>query len=112
MNKELANQVLNKIKENLSCWKQEMWATKEPCGTSHCFAGHVVHLSFPDAQPIFMVNSSITSQYTLNGQVCTYKNTARELLGLTPREADDLFDANNTLEDLEELINDSHANLH
>ena len=86
MNKELALRVLNKIKENPNNWKQWMWAIQEPCGTSHCFAGHTVHLSFPDAKPYFQGTRKQTSQYILNGVVDDYKFSAKKLLDLTMLE--------------------------
>ncbi len=104
MNKELLKNVLTKIKDDPKSWTQWMWAIQRPCGTSHCFAGHVVHIALPEAKPHFECRSDLSTRFTLNSGLCSYKDTARALLGLTERECDKLFDANNTLEDLERVV--------
>ncbi len=104
INKELALKALDKIKAEPSNWCQWAWAKKTNCGTSHCFAGHVVHIAYSEAKPVFE-GCNHTGLYTLDGKKYTYKNEARKLLGLDERETNLLFDSYNTLEELESLVN-------
>jgi hypothetical protein len=53
------------------------------CGTTMCYAGWAVHLS----------GFTMTNGYTVKETGDFVGNLAKQLLGLTDRQADDLFDA-------------------
>lgn len=97
INVELLRGRLEHITEHRAAWDQRYWATKTPCGTAGCIAGHVVMeagyiivwSSF--TSPNGTVYGDFTSEGDLIGHV------ARELLGLTLAQAADLFDQNNSL---------------
>lgn len=82
-NSALAYQTLDHIKAHPEEWNQGVWH----CGTSHCFAGLV---------EVFTTGEDVSSESTWD--------VAEQALGLTTAEAVLLFDAYNTLADLEETV--------
>jgi hypothetical protein len=100
VSKELRNQrllqTLEMVKANPQHWDQTHWH----CGTSHCFAGFV-HLLQKELPVDTSDDLMIKIFYTSEGR---FRNTAKDWLGLTEEEADNLFYSFNTIEDLERIV--------
>jgi hypothetical protein len=109
LNKELLQRTLDTIKQNPSQWDQQLYH----CGTSHCFAGfaHLLHkglpLSYIEPNPNLdsdgdhipqepWTTPCIQGDYT--------KDYAQKALGLSNNEAYNLFNASNTLKQLEIMV--------
>lgn len=84
MNKENFRKVLDHIKADPACWKQDKWH----CGTQHCFAGWAQLLAGNKASDL------------------TVRRDARIFLDLTMAEANHLFSSNSTIEDFEDALYD------
>jgi hypothetical protein len=82
MNIERFKTIVNRIKDNPSCWNQREWH----CGSAHCVAGHA------QIDAIKVVNFT------------TVRRDATEWLDLTLREANWLFASNRTIKDFEAVI--------
>ncbi len=81
-------------------WDQTDWIKVTSCGTSCCIAGRVVLTN--GWKPIDSGSSGmIANEYGVFREV---DDVARELLGITHEEAYYLFLAENTLADVEEII--------
>jgi hypothetical protein len=100
------NAVLAKIKADPKSWDQSQWI----CGTVACFAGHAVLME--GAQPAppsedfqrYRTVTPHTDQALLCGQIVDVSAAAEAILGLTPLQADYLFEQDNELEDLERMV--------
>lgn len=128
-NVELAYQVLDIIKNNPEHWNQRDWH----CDTSHCFAGFVdcivrninwktsdAMCGFETVESVFNLIESmgvnpttikslrtLTRQFDIKKELyysCYTQGVAQAALGINENQADALFDAYNTLEDLEDLV--------
>lgn len=104
INVELLEEVMQQIKDHPEQHKQSWWFTKSWCGTAMCFAGWACYLS--GWQPLFVSNSRQGS-FAINkeGVSCYVRPLAIKLLGLG-ENFPELFNANNTVEDLERLVKD------
>lgn len=98
-------------------WNQVAWMMNAECGTTYCIAGYVVVQS-----PLFEVTTVKDGQSgwaelrrTDTGRRVPWSTAAAELLGLTRGEADDLFEADNSIEDVrriaEEIAEDAGERL-
>lgn len=76
---ELLAAAVEQIAAHPETWNQREWHSR--CGSTHCVAGHVELIA-------------------LGEQTCCTFWTATDLLGLTVKEADWLFDPNRTLPQL------------
>lgn len=99
MNTSLLRRAVDHIKAHPEDWDQERflpWPTS--CGTRYCIAGHIVVLSgeFSGEFPAWLVNG-----WSREDSVC---QVARNLLGISNREAVRLFDASRTIADFELVI--------
>lgn len=124
-NNELLLETLNYIKENPQKWMQDVWfgfydadgnRILEPveleevnsCNTAFCFAGHAaLKTGFP-APPVNGYEPWVKSEYdpVAARPVRTFVDEyAQKQLGLTWDQADVLFSGDNSLEDLETLVN-------
>lgn len=125
-NVELLRETLQTIKENPEHWDQKQWH----CGTTHCFAGLVecklrkmaIQETIDDAQETKLAicdKSELLSVLKANGfddeegvmmvnkYYPIYQNTrilAMIALGLTNEQSGELFYSDNTLEDLERIV--------
>lgn len=101
INKELLQLTLDTIKANPQHWAQTHWH----CGTTHCFAGFAellgMGLSLDTKIGELQSNDSI---YWWEGEVWKTCTNAQEFLGLSDNQASALFDSNNTLGDLEDIV--------
>jgi len=97
-NAKLAYQTLDYIEAHPDEWDQDVWF----CGTAACFAGRATLLHGdkrePGLDPVDVIPIEDQSQRVY------VKTRARRLLGINYIDADYLFDACNTLEDLRELV--------
>lgn len=95
--------VLHKIEDYPASWYQGLYASRDSCGTAYCFAGHVV----VDAGYEFFwlrPTSFSASMVIVNGlKLFPADSLAGNLLGLTDNQRDELFEANNSLEDLRRI---------
>lgn len=104
----LMHQILEKIRLDPDSWDQSNWARLTGCGTSYCFAGWACVLSgyrmdWTDicSVTLFLIDEDYREQH---GDRRPISNTACELLGLGPKEADALFAGSNSLDDLETMV--------
>lgn len=125
INVKLLREVLQYIETHPQKWNQQAWfkvgqrSNGEPifnkvtlqfeevnsCNTSMCFAGHAALMSGFDAPP--------KNDYLMwrgwgpglrKAETMDVDEYAREVLGLTFEQADVLFQGENTLEDLKEIV--------
>lgn len=104
-NVELMERVLSQIESNLERWNQYVW--REPqtteCGTAMCFAGWTAEIAgIPWAS-----DTPWTAEYMhvlMDGQRVGVWEAAQKALGLDDDEANDLFDANNSIETLRMIV--------
>ncbi len=93
LNKKLLQLTLDTIKANPQHWDQQQWH----CGTTHCFVGfaYLLHHNLP----------LTTTEHDLGIDILfRTRGEATILLGLAPYQANRLFSAGNTLEDLEHIV--------
>lgn len=90
MNTELAYRVLDHIKQHPMQWDQGNWVGKNECGATACFAGWCVVLTH--------------GEWKLSSGEVYIPDEAQELLDLSDMEADNLFDGNNSFEDLRNWV--------
>jgi hypothetical protein len=90
VNVPLLQQVLDHITDQPARWDQGVW-----CGTACCLAGHAAQLS--GWEPVPGVDDPLVRK---GKRVAPVPTVARNLLGLSGREGDLLFDGSNKLRDL------------
>lgn len=106
-NMELLDRVIDRIEGDFDSWDQESWgdirgsiyAAREPCGTTNCFAGHAVIEAGVLNMASVRVESGGYGVWTAvwtdkDGKVAesfSVPNRARQVLGLTEEEASELF---------------------
>lgn len=105
INEELLTQTLEQIDNHPEDWNQKVWGTTvdlpegNTCGTAYCFAGWAVKLA--GYEPVFNCG---TSRFAYDAHVADEVREiaaiARDLLGLTWEQANQLFASHNTREDL------------
>lgn len=108
-NTELLQRTLAHIEAHPDQWDQTMWATKTECGTAYCFAGWTVAIARPDAVPVFEDDCFSTCEVSVDGARVYIDELAIKLLGLSAGDADELFHASNTIEELREMVADLTA---
>lgn len=119
--------VLGKIKADPEHYDQGMWARKDACGTTYCFAGWAIELYGKDQYEWAFGYRSVTGKVrdpqladwawgVIDRETGAYReapDVARELLGLTRGQADRIFAAWNNLEAVEDgvkaVANDPNA---
>lgn len=88
-------------------WEQTRWIGEDQCGTYGCFAGWrvildggVMHKPDTDVYP------ATYGAYARmpDGRVVQVREYAVKQLGLSQEQAEEMFHANNTLEDLKHLV--------
>lgn len=88
---------LARIKSNPSSWRQISWHTVEDCGTAHCFAGHgQIEAGWYDVT----TDKSAMRKSDPRGT----QGAARAYYNLNSYQAIMLFDAANTIDDIEGAI--------
>lgn len=88
-------------------WNQDMWATKTECGTAYCFAGFAMAFSGEDEAdfgPDPFVKVGDVSHHTKSDK--SIERVGREALGINEKDAETLFWARNTLDDLHSIAAD------
>lgn len=94
---------LRHIKANPHEWEQQTWR----CKTGMCFAGHAAILNGGRWLRATSVESeSATVVHPETGDLLHVQDFAMEVLGLANYQADELFHHENTITDLEEIIDD------
>jgi hypothetical protein len=123
INITLLQEIMEFIKDHPTTWYQDSWfhvvdrrTGKETfvseieevtevnsCGTSFCFAGHV---GLAEGFPAPPKNNSLPWEREVEGSWYNeaIEDFARARLGLTSGQADALFDANNSMKDLERMV--------
>ena len=90
-------------------WNQKMWVEINECGSAFCYAGHLLHMQGWQAIRIPGQPSWSTFGLKRGEEVLTWTGIgarAAEELGLTPAEADALFEEDNDLERLKMLVDE------
>jgi hypothetical protein len=110
-NADLLQRTLAQIEAHPDAWNQHNWALRTDCGTSYCFAGWAVTLTHPTARPVFIVghpvaNAIVLNPDTENAEEWQIADLAAHLLQLRTDEADELFDEDNTLDTLRDMVAD------
>jgi hypothetical protein len=103
-NAELAYMVLDQIDAHPERWDQMEWMRETSRGTAYCFAGWTVKLSGGQMEKVQWQVVVAAGLGELNGE--DVADAAEHLLGIDPPACieDDLFDENNTREDLGRLV--------
>lgn len=114
INAELLDQTLQHIKGNQALWSQENWRTSTECGTAYCFGGWVLALS---GIPVMLTESGqayVPAESAPEGLENPWAKrrphqfpcgaVAAHVLGLSAEQAWDLFHAENSLAELEEMV--------
>lgn len=101
-NKELAERAIKEIEARPGEWRQERWR----CDTGMCFAGHVAHVAGAMWKSNFVTDVRVV---TPSNEVMHAATFAAKELGLGDYDPEtnrmpDLFDPDNTIDDLKELI--------
>lgn len=108
LNVELLDRVMAQIESDPDHWNQAFWAQRETyhteCGTAYCCAGWTVKLARPDLRFIWQGLDADTVEDPATGLSGGVSDIARRLLGLTVSEADQLFEGDNTLADLQRIV--------
>jgi hypothetical protein len=107
MNIDVAERAIGWIEANPEKHNQKMWATETECGTTMCLAGVIAHQA--GGRMIFEGVDITAKCVTAEGIETDIPTYASELLGLEPDGllANQLFYANNTLEDIKNLVKDA-----
>lgn len=103
------------IAEHPEEWDQNSWAIRvhapNVCHTAFCFAGHAVVIANPSAVMMFGEGGdyvddeyNFASLVEIDGEGIWIGEAAARDLGLTPLEADKLFDSENTLDQVHGMI--------
>lgn len=119
LNVELLQDTMKHIKENPQTWNQNVWfvhldenghraelaVTVEmtevnSCNTAFCFAGHAALKSGFPAPP----QNGLSWYGAVDGEHYEASDYARQKLGISWTQADILFNGQNTMEDLEVLV--------
>lgn len=90
-------------------WNQKMWVEINECGSAFCYAGHLLHMQGWQAVRIPEQPSWATFGLARNGEILTWTGIgerAAQELGLTNAQADALFEEDNTLEQLKEIVDE------
>ena len=104
-NAELAYRVLDHIDAHPEEHDQGAWILRRECRTTACFAGRVSLLSGDEPQLDPNGGEWVDSvRSAAIGRVRHIHNRAAALLGITESQADRLFDATNTREDLGGMV--------
>ena len=121
-NIELLDKIIAKIEAEPESWNQGRWAIGSgenafrddnghlqpgpECNTAFCVAGHVaVETGAKFNWMRYGVRIEIEAHHVVgeNGHLQSIDNYAKEKLGLTQSEADDLFDLYNSLDQIKEM---------
>ncbi len=96
INVPLLRKVLEHITAHPEEHNQAVWGVRTQCSTAYCLAGHALVMSGVDlrwSEPA-VEGGYATTDYTVRGE--EIYDAAADLLGLTRRQADDLFCPDNT----------------
>lgn len=111
-NVDLLKRTLAHIEAHPDRWDQMDWrntdADSERCGTACCFAGWAAILNgstwdVPDDQVRQQLDLDEDRLMEVDGGVMV-SDAARDALGLTGKQADQLFDCGNRLRDLRSIV--------
>jgi hypothetical protein len=100
--------VLDHITMNPESHDQTKWAVRTECGTAGCFAGWAVMLD--GGWELDWFDGNFVGQHTSFAKRTGHwagdliHEAAREILELTPQEANVLFYAGNTIDDLGRMV--------
>jgi hypothetical protein len=105
----LADEVLAHIEAHPERWEQGvwLWRSTDTCHASGCFAGWAAMLR--GWAPVFHWHGSGDDVRGPNGGMEFVGDVAAELLRLTVSQADRLFAAANTLDDLRQVVAELHG---
>lgn len=92
-NVDLMLQVREQITSNPETHDQDTWITKSECGTTACIAGWAVLFS-SDESKLTWTTDVVGDEHCLFVTERYIKHVARDALGLTTWEAENLFFAN------------------
>jgi hypothetical protein len=103
-NTELLVRTLAHIEAHPDEWDQLHWARLAPCGTAYCFAGTALALA---GKAEFQWGSRAVDSMEFAEQMADGEDigtAAQRLLDLDMDDADALFDPNNTLDHLRQIV--------
>lgn len=93
--------IIGHIEAHPEEWNQHVWARHVHCGTAYCLAGHAVVRA--GAEIRWDERRTLAELCVLHGRTYTIGSAAREILGLTSRQADHLFNGVNSIQDLKRI---------
>lgn len=117
MHKENLNIIISYLRENPEAHDQDIWASsvvngrvkKEDevtinCNTTGCLAGHAGFRFSPTGTTFYSDHMSLPEEPE---KMIFYSSYAQKVFDLKDWEAGYLFDANRTLEEIDDFVNDS-----
>lgn len=108
-NLDLLDRVMDHIDQHPEEWKQSYWITATTCGTAACFAGHACLMEGWQLFPVSRFGSYRFEMVAKDGAVNDVRDVAVALLGLDEKQAERLFGATNTLDDLHSMVKQIHG---
>lgn len=94
---ERLTRIIRRITRNPKCWYQE-WFRNE-CGTAFCVAGHAIR----DAKQEALLDPLSSDIFYNLEDKCAVIDVAARYLSLNDEQAESLFRADNTLDDIKRL---------
>jgi hypothetical protein len=105
-NIKLLRDTLEYVRSHPEKWNQLNWAYKDDCGTKYCFAGTAVHLAgykFQWERGNNIDKDRLVGSRISGGELIREK--AQTLFDISFDQSEDLFNAENSIFDIERLIN-------
>ena len=105
-NVELLLKTYRAIQDNPEDWYQDLWR----CKTGMCFAGWATTVNRDPWAPDVVreydghIHHSLSDAVLVDGKAVHCATRAEEILGLTEREAGELFEGSNDMDDLGSII--------
>lgn len=100
----MLRRVMTHIKDHPETWHQGSWRSKTECGTRFCFAGWAVE--FAEDACFFAYEDGYVSNYMImyKDDVIEAEIAARKILGISYRDAENLFNAGADIDELEDIV--------
>jgi len=98
------------IEANPEKHNQKYWAQQTPCSTSYCYAGLAIAQEYPKAKFLFYDNwdtsdpELLASTVEINGEMYDVETLASKILELDKKDSDILFDSDNSVSLLREMV--------
>lgn len=107
-NTELLEATMQHINDHPETHQQFWWFNQHECGTGGCFAGWTWMIAGNQPMQSLVRHEDRTLRITdeVDDDITRLRAETTQMLGLTEKEADILFDANNTIPALQLMVKD------